>query len=75
MKIMLTIQPVARRDLPQGALRILPVGDPVSIREVADLVFDRSPDEMWAQGATVVALWELYESPWSTTGPASTPKL
>jgi predicted NBD/HSP70 family sugar kinase len=47
---------------------------PSSIREVADLVFDRSPDEMWAQGAAVVALWELYESPWSTTGPASTPQ-
>jgi predicted NBD/HSP70 family sugar kinase len=47
---------------------------PSSIREVADLVFDQSPDEMWAQGAAVVALWELYESPWSTTGPASTPQ-
>lgn len=47
---------------------------PSSIREIADLVFDCSPDEMWAQGAAVVALWELYESPWSTTGPASTPQ-
>lgn len=44
---------------------------PRSIREVAELVFDPSPDEAWAQGAAVVALRELYESPWGTTGPAS----
>jgi predicted NBD/HSP70 family sugar kinase len=43
---------------------------PPSIREVAELVFDQSADETWAQGAAVVALRELYESPWSTTGPA-----
>lgn len=43
---------------------------PQSIEGVAELVFDRSTDETWAQGAAVVALRELYESPWSTTGPA-----
>jgi len=45
---------------------------PPSIQGVAELVFDLSTDETWAQGAAVVALRELYESPWSTTGPAST---
>jgi len=44
---------------------------PSSISEVAELVFDQSTDEAWAQGAAVVALRELYESPWGTTGPAS----
>ncbi|MGF9693058.1 MULTISPECIES: ROK family protein [unclassified Rhizobium] len=44
---------------------------PRSIREIAELVFDASPDEAWAQGAAIVALRELYESPWGTTGPAS----
>ncbi|TCL65185.1 ROK family transcriptional regulator [Rhizobium sp. BK251] len=43
---------------------------PPSIKGVAELVFDQSTDEIWAQGAAAVALWELYESPWSTTGPA-----
>jgi predicted NBD/HSP70 family sugar kinase len=43
---------------------------PPSIEEVAELVFDQSADETWAQGAAVVALRELYESPWGTTGPA-----
>lgn len=43
---------------------------PSSIRGVAELVFDDAGDETWAQGAAVVALCELYESPWSTTGPA-----
>jgi predicted NBD/HSP70 family sugar kinase len=43
---------------------------PQSIQGVAELVFDQSTDETWAQGAAVVALCELYESPWSTTGPA-----
>ncbi len=47
---------------------------PSSICEVAALEFDHSPDEMWAQGAAVVALCELYESPWSTTGPAPPPQ-
>ncbi|SIQ30688.1 transcriptional regulator, MarR family [Rhizobium sp. RU35A] len=47
---------------------------PPSIREIAELVFDNSPDEMWAQGAAVVALCELYESPWGTTGPAPAPQ-
>ncbi|MDI7862637.1 ROK family transcriptional regulator [Rhizobiaceae bacterium n13] len=47
---------------------------PTSIREVAELVFDGSPDEVWAQGAAVVALCELYESPWGTTGPAPAPQ-
>lgn len=47
---------------------------PSSIREIAELVFDPSPDEMWAQGAAVVALCELYESPWGTTGPAPAPQ-
>ena len=46
---------------------------PPSIRGVAELVFDQSADETWAQGAAVVALRELYESPWSTTGPAPNP--
>ncbi|MQB31825.1 ROK family transcriptional regulator [Rhizobium rhizogenes] len=44
---------------------------PPSIKGVTELVFDQSTDETWAQGATVVALRELYESPWGTTGPAS----
>ncbi|PYE90371.1 ROK family transcriptional regulator [Phyllobacterium leguminum] len=43
---------------------------PSSIQAVAELVFDESADETWAQGAAVVALCELYESPWGTTGPA-----
>ncbi|KXF75016.1 ROK family transcriptional regulator [Paramesorhizobium deserti] len=43
---------------------------PSSIQTVAELVFDESADETWAQGAAVVALCELYESPWGTTGPA-----
>lgn len=43
---------------------------PPSIRSVAKLVFDDSADETWAQGAAVVALCSLYESPWGTTGPA-----
>ncbi len=47
---------------------------PSSIREIAELVFENSPDEMWAQGAAVVALCELYESPWGTTGPAPAPQ-
>lgn len=42
---------------------------PPSISGVAELVFDQSNDDMWAQGAAAVALWELYESPWGTTGP------
>lgn len=41
-----------------------------SLREVSELVFDESTDELWAQGAAAVALSKLYESPWSTTGPA-----
>ncbi|HEX8049405.1 ROK family protein [Rhizobium sp.] len=44
---------------------------PPSIKGVTELVFDQSTDETWAQGAAVVALRELYESPWGTTGPAS----
>ena len=47
---------------------------PSSIREIAELVFDASAEEMWAQGAAVVALCELYESPWGTTGPAPAPR-
>jgi predicted NBD/HSP70 family sugar kinase len=43
---------------------------PPSIQGVTELVFDQSTDETWAQGAAVVALRELYESPWGTTGPA-----
>ncbi|RCS21881.1 ROK family transcriptional regulator [Phyllobacterium salinisoli] len=43
---------------------------PPSIQAVAELIFDESADETWAQGAAVVALCELYESPWGTTGPA-----
>jgi predicted NBD/HSP70 family sugar kinase len=43
---------------------------PPSIKGVTELVFDQSTDETWAQGAAVVALRELYESPWGTTGPA-----
>ena len=44
---------------------------PPSIKGVTELVFEQSTDETWAQGAAVVALRELYESPWGTTGPAS----
>ncbi len=44
---------------------------PPSIKGVTELVFDQSTDETWAQGAAVVALRELYELPWGTTGPAS----
>lgn len=47
---------------------------PSSIKEIAELVFDESAEEMWAQGAAVVALCELYESPWGTTGPAPAPQ-
>jgi predicted NBD/HSP70 family sugar kinase len=43
---------------------------PPSLKGVTDLVFDNSPDDLWAQGAAAVALYELYESPWNTTGPA-----
>jgi predicted NBD/HSP70 family sugar kinase len=43
---------------------------PPSLKGVAELIFDKSSDELWAQGAAAVALHELYESPWSTTGPA-----
>ncbi|WP_313614098.1 ROK family transcriptional regulator [Agrobacterium sp.] len=43
---------------------------PPSLQGVAELVFDTSSDELWAQGAAAVALYELYESPWNTTGPA-----
>lgn len=43
---------------------------PPSLKNVAELVFDHSAEEIWAQGAAVVALCELYESPWGTTGPA-----
>jgi predicted NBD/HSP70 family sugar kinase/predicted transcriptional regulator len=43
---------------------------PPSLKGVAELVFDESTDDFWAQGAAAVALYELYESPWNTTGPA-----
>lgn len=43
---------------------------PPSLKGVAELVFDDSSDDFWAQGAAAVALYELYESPWNTTGPA-----
>jgi len=43
---------------------------PPSLAGVAELVFDVASDELWAQGAAAVALYELYESPWNTTGPA-----
>lgn len=43
---------------------------PPSLKGVSELVFDDSADDFWAQGAAAVALYELYESPWSTTGPA-----
>jgi predicted NBD/HSP70 family sugar kinase len=43
---------------------------PPSLKGVSELVFDDSTDDFWAQGAAAVALYELYESPWSTTGPA-----
>ncbi len=43
---------------------------PPSLQGVSELVFDDSSDDFWAQGAAAVALYELYESPWSTTGPA-----
>ncbi|MCK8779679.1 ROK family transcriptional regulator [Rhizobium sp. NTR19] len=44
---------------------------PPSLHDVSELVFDNSGDDFWARGAAAVALYELYESPWSTTGPAS----
>ena len=43
---------------------------PPSLMGVAELIFDIVNDEFWAQGAAAVALYELYESPWNTTGPA-----
>lgn len=43
---------------------------PSSLDGVAELIFDKSNEELWAQGAAAVALNELYESPWNTTGPA-----
>lgn len=43
---------------------------PPSLQGVSELVFDDSNDDFWARGAAAVALYELYESPWSTTGPA-----
>lgn len=43
---------------------------PPSLAGVAELTFEASSDELWAQGAAAVALHELYESPWNTTGPA-----
>jgi predicted NBD/HSP70 family sugar kinase len=43
---------------------------PPSLKGVSELVFDDSQDDFWAQGAAAVALYELYESPWNTTGPA-----
>jgi predicted NBD/HSP70 family sugar kinase len=43
---------------------------PPSLKDVTELTFDDAADEVWAQGAAAVALYELYESPWSTTGPA-----
>ncbi len=43
---------------------------PPSLRDVSQLVFDTSSDDFWARGAAAVALNELYESPWNTTGPA-----
>jgi len=43
---------------------------PPSLADVSELVFDDADDFFWARGAAAVALYELYESPWSTTGPA-----
>jgi predicted NBD/HSP70 family sugar kinase len=43
---------------------------PPSLQGVSELVFDDSKDDFWARGAAAVALYELYESPWNTTGPA-----
>lgn len=43
---------------------------PASLKGVAELVFEKSSDELWAQGAAAVALNALYESPWNTSGPA-----
>ncbi|QPB23290.1 ROK family transcriptional regulator [Rhizobium sp. 007] len=43
---------------------------PPSLKGVTELLFDDSTDDFWAQGAAAVALYELYESPWNTTGPA-----
>lgn len=43
---------------------------PASLTGVSELIFENSQDELWAQGAAAVALNELYESPWNTTGPA-----
>ena len=43
---------------------------PPLLRDVSELVFDDSDDFFWARGAAAVALHELYESTWNTTGPA-----
>jgi predicted NBD/HSP70 family sugar kinase len=43
---------------------------PSSVAGVTELVIDDAADDFWARGAAAVALRELYESPWSTTGPA-----
>ena len=43
---------------------------PTSLTGVSELIFENSHDDLWAQGAAAVALNELYESPWNTTGPA-----
>ncbi|TDK39714.1 ROK family transcriptional regulator [Rhizobium deserti] len=43
---------------------------PPSLQDVSEIVFDDSNDDLWARGAAAVALYELYESPWNTTGPA-----
>jgi predicted NBD/HSP70 family sugar kinase len=43
---------------------------PPSLKGVTELVFDDATDDFWARGAAAVALFGLYESTWSTTGPA-----
>ncbi|AJY46324.1 ROK family transcriptional regulator [Martelella endophytica] len=43
---------------------------PPSLADVSELVFDDATEFFWARGAAAVALYELYESPWGTTGPA-----
>ena len=69
LKVVVVVMAPVRNPLPSGLKGTNPI--PSSISEVAELVFDQSTDEAWAQGAAVVALRELYESPWGTTGPAS----
>ena len=39
------------------------------LTDVTELLFEPFSDTVWAQGAAAIALYELYGSPWNTTGP------